>query len=483
MKNHQNIFISLFLAIILLLVQCQPRKDQTPTEPGINETLIDKYVKSPDENFQYEVIHQAKNDGYTYYVLRMISQKWLTVNEVDEPIWWHWVKIVVPDTIHHDTGLMWIGGGDKEDELPEKAGAILVQSALLTHSITAEIHNIPNQDLNFIGDDYGPREEDELIAYGWRQFLEKGATDDDAIWLARFPMTKAVVRAMDAVSDVAKNEHQHNLEHYVVAGGSKRGWTTWITGAVDDRVVAIVPIVIDLLNIVPSFSHHWQAYGFWAPAVGNYVEEGIMDWMGSREFSRLLEITGPYSYIDRYDMPKLLISAGSDEFFLPDSWQYYWGDLIGEKHVRYVPNSGHSLRETDAVETLIAFYSEILEDKVRPDYQWNISDQTIHVETDMENPPAEVKLWYAENKETRDFRLDIIGQTWKDSTLIVSPDGKYAVNLPVPEEGWKAYFVELTYDGVTPLPMKLTTGVKVLPETLPFEPFQSPDPKGEKISN
>lgn len=30
----------------------------------------------------------------------------------------------------------------------------------------------------------------------------------------------------------------------------QRGWTTWTTGAVDKRVVAIVPMVMDLLNLV-----------------------------------------------------------------------------------------------------------------------------------------------------------------------------------------------------------------------------------------
>jgi len=42
-------------------------------------------------------------------------------------------------------------------------------------------------------------------------------------------------------------------------------------------------------------------------------------------------------------LPKMLINACDDEFFLNDSWQFYWNDLVGEKHIRYVPNTGHSL--------------------------------------------------------------------------------------------------------------------------------------------
>ena len=31
----------------------------------------------------------------------------------------------------------------------------------------------------------------------------------------------------------------------------QRGWTTWTTGIVDKRVIGIIPIVEDLLNINP----------------------------------------------------------------------------------------------------------------------------------------------------------------------------------------------------------------------------------------
>ena len=43
------------------------------------------------------------------------------------------------------------------------------------------------------------------------------------------------------------------VDKFVVSGGSKRGWTTWTTAAVDRRVVAIMPAVIDLLNLEKSF--------------------------------------------------------------------------------------------------------------------------------------------------------------------------------------------------------------------------------------
>lgn len=34
-------------------------------------------------------------------------------------------------------------------------------------------------------------------------------------------------------------------------------------------------------------------------------------------------------------MPKLLINAGGDEFFMPDDNHYFWDDLPGPKYFRY----------------------------------------------------------------------------------------------------------------------------------------------------
>ena len=89
------------------------------------------------------------------------------------------------------------------------------------------------------------------------------------------------------------------VDRFVLGGASKRGWTAWTTAAVDKRVAAVVPVVIDLLNIETSFEHHYRAYSFWAPAIAAYQASGIMRWAGTAELASLLKIEDPYSYRDR----------------------------------------------------------------------------------------------------------------------------------------------------------------------------------------
>jgi hypothetical protein len=41
--------------------------------------------------------------------------------------------------------------------------------------------------------------------------------------------------------------------------------------------------------------------------------------------------------------------------------------------------------------------------------------------------------------------------------------------MQIPDEGFRGYFVELTFAGETPL--KVTSGIEILPTEYPFEPF------------
>ncbi|MDX1983892.1 MAG: PhoPQ-activated pathogenicity-related family protein [Bryobacteraceae bacterium] len=420
------------------------------------ETALDRYVKAPDAAYKYEIVKTIPGSGFTAQVVELTSQSWLSEKEVNRTVWKHWLTIIKPDTVKHTTGFLYIGGGSNRDPAPQRPDAFMAQLAVMTNSVTAELRMVPNQPLSFDGEP-AQRYEDSLIAYGWNKFL-KG---EDERWLARLPMTKSAVRAMDTMAAVAK------VEKFVVMGGSKRGWTTWTTGAVDSRVVAIVPAVIDLLNIVPSFEHHWQVYGFWSPAIKDYLENDIMRWSGTPRYQEMMKVVEPFAYRDRLTMPKYVVNAAGDEFFLPDSSQYYWNELKGEKLLRYVPNTKHSLAGSDARETVSAFYSMVLNNQPRPRYRFKFEKNgAIRVETP--DAPAEVKLWQATNPEARDFRLDKIGKAYQSSALAAVKPGVYVASVPKPVKGWTAFFIELTYPSPVKSPLKVTSGIRVWPELTCF---------------
>lgn len=469
----------LALVVFSFVAACR----QTPAnshDAGIKLNALESYVAQRDMQAPWEVSDTIAGEDYNLYIVRMISQEWLSSKELKDPVWWHWLSIVVPDSIRSNTGMLFIGGGNRERAQPDKVGDQFIKTALMTRSVVAELHNVPNQPLEFRGDDFGPRVEDEIISLGWRKFLEGGARDEDIRWLARMPMTTAAVRAMDVLQAFSTSHPGKPLEKFVVAGASKRGWTTWTTGMVDDRVTAIIPIVIDMLNVIPSFEHHWRVYGKWAPAVGDYQREGIMEWQGSREYERLMSLTEPFSFRDKLSLPKLIINATGDQFFLPDSWKFYWDQLIGEKHLRYVPNSEHSMRETDAWSTLLAFYQMIVEETPRPDFNWRVQEGKIHIETDKKFAPDEITLWEASNPTARNFQVDSIGRAYTPTPIPITADGKYDISVEPPDAGWKAFFVELTFQEPEKVPLKLTTGVVIIPGTYPYAKFQSDHPMGTR---
>jgi PhoPQ-activated pathogenicity-related protein len=331
--------------------------------------------------------------------------------------------------------------------------------------VVAELRMVPNQPLNFPDAAKHDLVEDQFIAYTWDKYLRTG----NELWPARLPMTKSAVRAMDAVQEFMGSDAggKVKVEQFMVAGGSKRGWTTWTTAAVDQRVVAIAPLVIDLLNNEKSFEHHYRAYGFYSPAVKDYEDLGIMKWNGTPKFHKLMQIEEPYEYRDRLKLPKYIINAAGDQYFLPDSSRFYFDDLEGEKYLRYVPNVDHSLKNSDARQGLIAFYDLFLRKQPRPQFSWKFeSDGSIRVT--VKDKPSEVKLWQATNPEHRDFRLISIGTAYAATTLSPQADGSYVAKVEKPEKGWTAYFVELTYPTGGKYPLKFTTGVRVNPDTLPF---------------
>lgn len=429
------------------------------------KTALDRYVAAPDPNYSFKLVNKMHGEGATVFVLEMTSQQYLTTNEVDKPIWKHWVTIVKPDEVTTSTGFLFITGGSNDRPAPNNPDPNMARIAVATKSVVTELRGIPSEPLVF-KDEGRPRTEDGIIAYTWDKFLRTG----DEKWPLRLPMTKASVRAMDTVTSFCASDEggKTKVDSFIVAGGSKRGWTTWTTAIVDHRVKAIAPLVIDLLNIVPSFEHHFEAYGFWAPAVGDYKAMGIMEWSGTPQYAALLKIEEPYEYRDRLTMPKFMINAAGDQFFLPDSAQFYWKDLPGPKWIRYIPNTDHSMKNSDAQQSLLAFYWAELNGKTLPNVTWTL-DGNGNYEAKTSVKPEAAKLWQATNQGARDFRLEVIGPIYQSTDLTPNVDGIYKGKVAKPEKGFTAYFVEFTYNIGAPTPLKLTTEVRVTPDELPFK--------------
>jgi PhoPQ-activated pathogenicity-related protein len=429
-------------------------------------TPLDDYVAAPDKAFTYKLVNQGENPNSTTFVYHMVSQNWLNLSKVDLPLWEHTVLVTVPKDLKFTKAMMFIGGGDNDkEEKPAADNGPMEKIAVLTRSIVAQVKQIPNQPLRFVEEqdpqykDTG-RKEDALITYGWDKFLN-GGENADPQWLARLPMTKAVVRAMDLVQ-----KEYPKTDGFFVAGGSKRGWTPWTVAAVDKRVIGIGPAVIDVLNFQFSIENHHRSYNFWSPAIKDYVDMKIVDRIYTDEMQKLLNIVDPFSYKERLTMPKYILNSAGDQYFPSDSWKFYFNGLPPEKYLCYFPNTDHGLN-AEAYTRLAGFYYSVLAGTPRPKFFWDRNDDgTLLV--GCQTKPTKVQLWKAVNPKARDFRLESLGAKYESTTIPISETGNYMSDVEAPEKGWTAFFFELEFpNGDFPAPFVFTTGVSILPNTYP----------------
>ena len=459
---------TLFIVISLVLAYSMLNFIFLSTEEQY--TSMSDYIESTKNEFSYDIQEVIYEENWTGYHIKMISGEWLDSKKVDQVEWWHYVDIIIPKQTTSSTGIMFIDGGEKSEDY-FRLDAQSIRNAIKTEAVIVNVSNIPFQPLNFLSSEQDSFEEDDLIAFAWNKFLKQGAKQKDVEWLPRFPMTRAIVRAMDLAQEIIL-QNDIVVKDFVVSGASKRGWTAWTTAAVDSRVKAVVPMVIDMLNLVPSFENHYRSYGEFSPAVQEYVNYNIQDWLGTEEFKVLMSYIEPFSFIDKFTMPKYIINAGSDEFFSTDSWRFYYDKLPGEKIIRYVPNKNHSLDGRYLTEDLVSYFYRVINDIEIPSLSWNLSDNKLIAELDYDGE-YDVSVWTAKNDNGRDFRLWEEGELWEETSIGKLANNKYELNVNSNFKGYKATMIEFTIDPESEFPLIISTGPFVFPEKYPFEKYES----------
>jgi len=481
-------------------------------------TALDQYVAAYDPNFKWELQNTTMNPvpkGWTGYIIKMTSQQWLTPADwnrgnpnTSDALWWHWMTIIVPDKLdprHLDLAYLWITGGHNTDGPPNdpytEDNDILATLCMDMGVVGASLYDIPNQPIYFT-DEVPPkgRSEDAMIAWTWQHFLEQPDSPYTnswyTQWLARMPMTKAAVRAMDTLAQFRAS--QQTLEHFIVSGASKRGWTTWTTGLTDPRVTAIIPIVLDVLHMVPSLHHMWRAYGGWTFAFQDYYAINLTSQIDSPQFEMLCQVEDPYYYTGdpaRFLMPKLIINAAGDEFLQGDNDFYWWDQMVtGQgKFRQMIQNAEHS--EITGIPNIMhevsAWGNAYLQGLPWPQFNWTIdpNDGTITV---MNNPliakPINVTMWHAPSYKRdglRDWRLaggydPTLPQLvlWSKTQLNETSPGSniWLAKQAVPPTGWMGFFVEVFYNGPAPFwnpnavsQYRMTTQISIVPKNVwPF---------------
>ncbi len=422
----------LFILVAVASISCS----KTEKAPTTAENALQHYLDNGDKTFKWEKTGSFDfTDGAGKgYDLLLTSQTWR------EFTWKHQLTILVPEVTNHDGALLFITGGGLENGEPKMKGADddLVRNlsivAAKNRAIVCIVRQVPNQPL------FEGRTEDELISLTLHNFKNDG----DFTWPLLFPMVKSAVKAMDAVQEFSDMELRMDIKRFLVSGASKRGWTTWLTGASDPRVTAIAPMVIDVLNMPKSLDYQVEVWKEYSIQIEDYVKLEIPQQVHSEKGDQITSMIDPYSYRQNLTMPKMIIIGTNDEYWPVDAIKNYFDSIPGNNFIQYVPNAGHDLGDKkQAYQILSSFFSSMLLNQPLPKCNWEITEDSSGIAlTALASSDLllNASIWTADS-EDRDFR----DEEWAERKLNVEHVSKVQVTLDYPVSGFEAFYINLEY--------------------------------------
>jgi PhoPQ-activated pathogenicity-related protein len=425
----------LFNAVLLYAsLACASAYAATDDEPAISQELA-AYVARPDPSTAWREVAAGRIGTADYVEYLLTSQTWRGIQ------WKHQLFVLRPANMKQDVrqGLLFIHGGRWRPEYEgERKQAALPREALLFVRL-AETIAAPVAVLRQVP--FSPlfeRTEDALIAYTFDQYLQTGESD----WPLLLPMVKSSVRALDATQSIVRERWGATLESFTVSGASKRGWTAWLTSAVDKRVAAVAPMVIDVLNMRAQMDHQRATWGELSDEIRDYSAIDLPARLASDRGRKLLAIVDPFSYRRELTRPKLILLSTNDRYWPLDALGLYWSELPAPKHVLYVPNQAHDLQDIERViGALSALHRYSVRGATLPSTTWSFASdaKTLKITVDTTRLPQRVLIWSADSR-TRDFR----DARWT-SRPCARVDDRYACEAARSAQEYTAVFAETAF--------------------------------------
>lgn len=405
-----------------------------PGKPVTPETALQAYIHNTDKSFKWEIQEKTQVEDIGLYRILFTSQQWKGAD------WVHEMIIIVPDNLEYSDALLFITGGHVKEGKPsvhkwnDDLVVAFANVAKTNKAIAAILWQVPNQPL------YDNLTEDALISYTLHNYLNDG----DFTWPLLFPMTKSAIRGMDVVQNFAKKEINKKVNHFVVSGASKRGWTTWLTGANDERVKAIGPMVIDVLNMPVNVDYQKEVWGDYSIEIQDYVDLGIAQQLGTPGGNELVKMIDPYSYRKSLTMPKMIFMGTNDPYWPVDAVKNYIDSIPGNNFICYTPNAAHNLGDKKkAFATLSAFFGTTITNGDYPVCDYSISEKDGKIILTVKSTPEILRdaIVWSSDSEDQDFR----DEEWTSQSLDAAGKAEITVDIDYPESGFKAFYVDLKY--------------------------------------
>ncbi|MFP6650148.1 MAG: PhoPQ-activated protein PqaA family protein [Pirellulaceae bacterium] len=421
---RQLFLFSLLLSIPALAMPAAPLSAQDPIPAELAN-----YVARPEPEYGWKLVHSRRVMGTTEHRLILTSQNWQGIT------WTHYLQVFEPNRLKETAKILLFVTAGNTGDIPSVSYDFMgAGAAKHTGARIAILHQVPNQPL------LGDHVEDDLITESWLRYLKTG----DANWPLLFPMVKSAVKAMDALEEFVAGSSDHEVDGFVITGASKRGWTSWLAPSVDDRIIATAPVVIDVLNFRPQMIGQLKSWGEFSEQIQDYTSKGLVKLENESELeTRLRVMMDPYTYHREVEIPKLMVIATNDRYWVINSLNIYWDELVGPKSVSYVPNTGHSLSGelVPVMKTISAFFKRVAADQPMPAFGWKHDDHAegYRLTVTGEDLPRSARLWTA-HSESLDFR----DARWIPRRLR-NLDGTITAEVPKPRSGHVAFYTTLYF--------------------------------------